>query len=155
MGRSDREHLNNRLDQVHHNSRCDQVHLNSKCDLEHHNSKCDQVHLNSKCDRGRHNKCDRELLGSNQDPSNPQIHWEECWAESVVQHKMPAVGCLRVSSKAPHLLLYFGCLANLPKQAQPAKLSLKQVSKPAGFPSSFFLYASKKESSIWEPSQVL
>jgi len=47
------------------------------------------------------------LLGNSSNAlNNPQIHWEECWAEWVVQPKMQAVGSLRVSSKD----LTFYCL---------------------------------------------
>jgi len=50
---------------------------------------------------------------------------------------MPAVGCLRVSSKAPHLLLYFGCLANLPKQ--PSQVKFEASFNPQVFPLFFLL----------------
>jgi len=47
------------------------------------------------------------LLGNSSNAlNNRQIHWEECWAESVEQHKMQAVGFLRASSKN----LTFYCL---------------------------------------------
>jgi hypothetical protein len=58
---------------------------------------------------------------------------------------MPAVGCLRVSSKAPHLLLYFGCLANLPKQPSSQVKFEASFKNPQVFPlPSSFMHQRKK-----------
>jgi hypothetical protein len=59
---------------------------------------------------------------------------------------MQAVGSLRVSSKVSPSTVALAALPSCPNS--PAKLSLKQVSTRRFSSSSFFLYASKKESSM-------